>query len=1757
MPGKDFSEKYSILLKKYFSNPDEKYLLEISKLGQELARANQPVEDLATFHEKAVQVLGREFPKAKLTDVSQPISVPLMNLLRAYGEESRLERESCEKAKKSLQQKQDLLTAIIEGTQDFIFAKDVEGRHLLANGSYARAIGYPAKDIVGKTNADLFPPEDANKFDEEDKQTLFCGSCNIFENEALVNEEKRTFSTTKTSFCDPRGKVLGLVGIARDMTEQRRAEKALRDSHTLFESLVNHLPQNISRKDLEGRIVYINDSHAKILGSPPGEIIGKTDFDFNPRELAEKYSADDRRVIETGQELDTVESHISKEGEERLVRVIKSPVRDSLGKIIGIQVIFWDVTEQKLAEDALRESEEKFKTLVESVNVIPWSFDLKKDKFTFIGKQVKSILGCPVESWTDLESWKNHIHPQDRDKSMEFCMASTERGEDHDFEYRFINADGKIVWVHDVITVRKDEKGEPFELIGFMLDITKQKLAEEKLQKSQRRLSQVLDATTEGIWDWNIQTGEVYFSPHWLESLGYSPEEVHPHVGFWESIAHPDDLLRLKKASQDHLDGKTATFSSEIRLRRKSGEYRWYLDRGKVVEWNEAGEPLRMVGSDSDITERKHSEEALKASETNLRTIIASEPECVKTITKDGILLDMNPAGLAMIEADSIEQVRGKNVYDLVLPEHRQAFTALNKRVFKGESGELEFQIEGLKGTRLWVDAYATPLYDEKGKVKTNLSLTRNVTESKQAEEELRQIHDQLQISIKNMPNAYILWNRDLKVVEWNKAAEEIFGYSKEEMLGKNPVDFIVPKPVRHLVEEVIRKLEIGEVVNYSEKDNNIRKDGKLISCQWFNTPLADKDGNIFGILTLAQDVTDRKQAEESLQKSEERFRSLVEQIPDGVYRSTPEGRFVDVNPAMVELFGYGSKGALMEVDIKKELYFDDKERDEVNELLMETGQENFQVFRMRHKKGHEIWVEDHGNLVHDADGNVLYHEGVLRDISDRKRAEEKLKASEARFRSLYQNTPVMLHSIDGEGRLIGVSDYWLKKMGYARSEVLGKKSSDFLTEKSRLEIGKTMSDFFEKGVVKDVPYQFVKKNGEIMDVELSAIVERKEDGAVIRSLGVMIDVTERKKIEQKLLESEEQFRAMCATANDGIMMMDAAGKVTYCNEAARMMFGYPANQMLGKALHNLVVPERYRQVFEKQFKIFKKTGKGPAIGKRVELSALRREGTEFPIELSLSGVKIKGEWHSIGFVQDISLRKKNEEELETMSYALEQSANGVLITDTQGNIEYVNPTFTQTTGYTAEEVMGKNPRFLKSGKTPLEEYKKLWTSIKAGGKWHGEFHNRKKDGTLYWESASISAVKDKAGQISHFLAIKEDITERKLEEEKRAQLEEQLRQAQKMETMGRLAGGIAHDFNNILQAIHGYVDMCLEEVAVDNQIHEDLTEVMKATNRAKDLVQQILAFSRKDAQERKPVRVHLLVREAIKLLKASLPATVEIHQNINNYCAPVLANQGQIHQVVMNLCTNAAHAMKENGGELKVCLEMVTAEAAFVQAHPKLSANKYLQLTISDQGVGMKREVMDRIFEPFFTTKGVGEGTGLGLSVVHGIIQTHGGDISVESELGKGTTFCVYLPAVEEDAEEPTHLVEAPQNGQGSILFVDDEEMVSSVIARILERSGYKVTTKNNAPDALQTFRTSPRKFDLVITDQMMPQMTGVKFARELLNLRADLPIILLSGFSETATPENAKEMGIREYIKKPVVASDLTKTIARVMGGIQNHKK
>ncbi len=630
---------------------------------------------------------------------------------------------------------------------------------------------------------------------------------------------------------------------------------------------------------------------------------------------------------------------------------------------------------------------------------------------------------------------------------------------------------------------------------------------------------------------------------------------------------------------------------------------------------------------------------------------------------------------------------------------------------------------------------------------------------------------------------------------------------------------------------------------------------------------------------------------------------------------------------------------------------------------------------------------------------------------------------------------------------------------------------------------------------------------------------------------------------------------------------LDIGGNLIEVNRAWLDLFGYTREEIIGKPFAEILLPD-WQELFRKNFELIglvAETAEG-------ELRALRQDGAD--ISISYHGWKVGGsEIATHWFIRDTTRRKRPEERLEAKLDQQEQDKHirafsgdqlldnlarlvpGViyqyrLYPDGRSAFPYSSPGMNLIYEVKPEEVReDATPVF---GRLHPEDHDRVAEAIFASANTLETFYCEfrvilPRQGLRWrWSQAQPQRTED-GGTLWHGIIL--DVTERKQAEEERKRLTDQLQQAQKMEAIGTLAGGIAHDFNNILSAILGYAELAHDQSPAGSHLADDIEQILKAGNRAKELVSQILAFSRRGKSDLIVLKPVSIIKEAVKLLRASLPTTISIKEEIDQEAGAILADPSHIHQILMNLCTNAFHAMEMNGGTLTVSLQNVTVSDANQGKRLQVRPGEYLQLSVRDTGEGISPAIREKIFDPYFTTKEVGKGTGMGLAMVHGIVKSYGGFITYDSRLGEGTVFHVGLPAVRDLPPEESEASEPVSAGKGHILFIDDEKMLAKMGKSMLERLGYRVTARTNSLEALNDFLDDPDRFDLVVTDQTMPGMTGADLARRMLRLRPEMPIILCTGYSNLITEDKAKSIGIKGFATKPLSMKSLTALIRRVL--------
>jgi two-component system NtrC family sensor kinase len=658
----------------------------------------------------------------------------------------------------------------------------------------------------------------------------------------------------------------------------------------------------------------------------------------------------------------------------------------------------------------------------------------------------------------------------------------------------------------------------------------------------------------------------------------------------------------------------------------------------------------------------------------------------------------------------------------------------------------------------------------------------------------------------------------------------------------------------------------------------------------------------------------------------------------------------------------------------------------------------------------------------------------------------------------------------------------------------------------------------------------------------------RKYSGVVAAKLEEKVrdleeNLARRKEAEEALRKSEQFLNNIIENIPDMIFVKDARElRFILFNRAGEELLGYSREELAGKNDDDVFAPHEAEFFTGKDREVI---SNGSLVDIPEETIRTRNKGTRV---LHTKKIPIPDEagnpQYLLGISEDITERKQAEEELLILSSAIEQSPAAIVITDAKGNIEFVNPKFTQITGYLPDEVRGSNPRILKSGKTPPEEYKRLWDTISSGMVWHGEFLNKNKNGELFWECATISPVKNQQGVITHYIAIKEDITDRK-------KLEEQLRHAQKMEAVGTMAGGIAHDFNNILTVIIGFGSILERKMAKGDPLRTHMSQILSAADRAANLTRSLLTFGRSKPIAMKQADLNQIVKGIDKMLRRLIREDIELRLNLAQGDLAMMADTGQIEQVLMNLVTNAQDAMP-GGGIISITTGMATMDEEFRRVHGYGDPGDYALLVFADTGMGIEESVRERIFEPFFTTKDVGKGTGLGLSVCYGIIKLHGGYINCYSEPGRGTTFRIFIPLVRARVEKEKANEAVPLSGGiETILVAEDDVSVRDFTTSILREFGYTVIEARDGEEAVAKFVEHQGSIRLCLLDAIMPKSNGWEAYNKIRHILPGAKAVFMSGYPPEIFHKEGEWIEGADFIAKPILPHELLRKVREALDG------
>jgi PAS domain S-box-containing protein len=1549
-----------------------------------------------------------------------------------------------------------------------------------------------------------------------------------------------------------------LAASEENKEEGKRAEEALRESEECYKALFERSLDCVFLTDFEGHFLDANQAALDLLDYQREDIYRLTFASLLPADQLHLAFQTAEEIRSTGCQKSPTEFRLRRKDGEAVFVETQSSLIYRAGKPFAIQGIARDITARKRMEEELFESENKFKSFAEYALV--GIYLIQDGAFKYVNPKFAQMFGYTVEECLSDMPFKKLVYAEDLTKVEEQVQRRTSgEGEFTQYTFRGVKKSGQIfhVEIHGSASVHK---GKPAAM-GTLLDISERKWAEDALRERDIQFKKLSSHVPGMIYQFMKRLDGTYCMPFTTEAIkgifGCSPQDVREDVSPVTRVILAEDFDKLIRSIESSAERMTA-WQCEYRVQIPGRPIRWML--GHSTPEQLADGSIIWHGFNTDITDRKRAEEILSQTEENFRRSLEESPLGVRIVTIEGETIYANPAILSIYGFDSIEELKTTPAKKRYTPESYADFQIRREKREQGECDPSDYEISIVRKdgeVRHLRVIRKEILWDGERQFQV---IYQDITERKQAEEAVRESERKFHSVFDAMSELVVLHELicdstgrpiDYRILDCNPAFTRSTGIPAERAIGA-------------LASQLYDTGEPPYLKSYA----HVALTGQPMQFEAYFAPMqkylaisavSPAEGRF---ATVSTDITDHKLAEEKLQFRNVLLSTQQEVSIDGILVVDEEARIISYNRRFVEMWGIPAKLVEDRVDEPVLQFVTAQTADPCSFLQrvqylykhrQETSRDELMLADSRVFDRYSAPMFGPGERYY---GRVCY----FRDITERKRAEEALISANQQLNDIIEFLPDATAVIDKDKKFIAWNRAMEEMTGVSKAEMIGKGHQEgavpFYGERRPylLDLIDASSHVLESR------YPYVKKKGNTLYAETYVPCIYEGRGAhvfaaaaplfdsqsnVIGAIESIRDITEYKETEEALREFQRRLEDIINFLPDATLVIDEEGRVIAWNRPMEELTEVKAEDILGKGDYEYALPFygkrrpilidlALRPQAEVEEKYMKVERRDSVLTGEAHMPALRGGGVYLFCKASIlrdSKGNIVG---AIESMHDITGRRRAEESLaraeEKYRSIFENAMEGIYQTTLEGRCINANPALAKILGYDSpEELMNTLTDISEQLYVNPERRTELLRLIEQYGSAR-EFETQyfQKDRSFAWVSLNMHAVRDKNGKVAYLEGTVQDITDRKA-------LESRLIQAHKMEAIGTLAGGVAHDFNNILAAIMGYSEII--KVKFDEPaLHPYVEQILASSERAKSLVGQILTFCRATEQEKRPIDMTTLIGEGLKLLRAILPATIAIRQAISSGTHTVLADPTQIHQVLMNLCTNAAHAMRERGGVIEVGLENLEVTRHATTLDLDITPGPYVKLRVSDTGTGIAPQVIHRIFDPFFTTKKTGEGTGLGLSVVYGIVKGSGGTVTVQSEPGVGSVFSVYLPAITDVVQAKLESGESIPKGNERILLVDDEEVLAKMWCDILMDLGYMVTATTESTNALEICRNGPDQFDLVITDMTMPGLTGTNLSKEILRLRPDMPIILCTGFNELVTEEKAKAMGIREFAMKPL---------------------
>ncbi|MEE9910621.1 MAG: PAS domain S-box protein [Deltaproteobacteria bacterium] len=1709
-------------------------------------------------------------------------------------------------AQNDLRQSEEKYRTILDIMDEGYLEQDLSGRITFANDAACRLMRYERDQLIGRHYRNYLIPGVARMMKEVFQTIYATGKPERLVDYDLVRPDGSvvTYEINGALRRDASGQLCGFRILMRDVTLRKQALEAKRLSEEKYRNILESMDETYLETDLKGNFLFFNDALCRVLGYSREELQNANYRLIIPPGQASSIFTMFNEIYRTGQKKTFVNHEIiTRDGSTIFLEMSISLMRSPEGEPIGFSGISRDVTSKFKIEQAIKDRERRLRLITDNIRDIIWTMDFNL-RWTYLSPSVlritgfspEEVMGIPLKAMMPPETYTLIEQTVAAELSREARGPDPDEPRTTTFEMPLMRKNGTNLWVEISADFSRDENGKPLEIVGVTRDISERRKTEEALKESEVLYRKALETTSDGV---SILQNDkyVYVNPRFLKTLGIPEND--PIGKSLDVMMHPDDAKLINYYHEKRLRGEPTPGKHEVRVI-KPDQTLLYLEVTSV-DIVYQGKPA-VLNFMRDITQLKQAENTLRESEKRYRVMTENVNDIVWIINFDLQITYVSPSNIRLT-GYAPEEVLYKPLGGLVAPES----LALAARILADElvretggqpvdpnrSISLQIQVYSRLGENLWLEVNATFNRDASGKPTEILAVGRNITQRRNMEKALAESERRYRMIVENMHDSISIVGLDLQYIYQSPSEIRVTGYTPEEIMAI-PIRDQLTQESYALAEEILaRELELEFGDQPPDPDRLItleleayHKNGGTIWEEINAVFERDESGKPISIILTSRDITARKNAERALAESERRYRVMAENINDIIWTINLDLQITRVSPSCERVTGYTQEETCRTPldQLLTPESFAAATRRLADEMALEATGQPFDPNRAitmeigaLHQTGRALWLEITGTFNRNSHGEITEILVVGRDITERKKAEQALAESEKLYRMIVENMQDVIWIMDFNLQYKYRSPSSMRITGYTADELMSRPVRDQITPESFARGEKILMEELaleQSGLplnphrARTLELEVYKNDGGTAWIEVTATFNRDQNGQPFEILLAARDVTTRRKIEDALRESERRYRMIVENMQDVIGIMDFNFQFTYVSSDNLKLTGYTKEEVKGVPIDKLLAPKSLSQIIdifgEEMEREKKRTAFHDPVMRTIELELFHKAGGTTWAEVTATLTRDEyGKPKEIMLVaRDITARREIQEALKESEQRyrmiVENMQEVIWTSDLNMKTTYMSPSCFLLTGYTPDELMDLpldrllTPESLTVAVTTVMEE----IAREASGEPVDPYRSRTmqqeiigKQGGTVWIEVTGTFIRDKQGKATGMLMAGRDITAGKKAEEEKDKLEAQLMQAQKMEIVGRLAGGVAHDFNNMLSVILGYVDLAKLRLAKQHPVLKDIAEIEKAAIRSRDITTQLLAFSRKQIIEPRIIDLNDLVAHTEKALVRLIGEDVNLQVKPGKNLWLIKFDPSQIEQILINLAVNARDAMS-SGGRLIIETANIVLDDAYCEQHIDFLPGHYVRLSFSDNGAGMDKETLQYIFEPFFTTKEIGKGTGLGLATVYGIVKQNNGFINVYSERRHGTTFTIYLPRASEERDiqdEPED--EQAFTGTGNILLVEDDAMVLQITRGILESIGYTVMTTQHPQDAIAHCQNPASRIDLVISDVVMPGMSGKELRKKMLEIRPDIKVIFMSGYTADIIAQHGiLEEGV-QFIQKPFTVKSLASKVAEVM--------